>query len=178
VFKAGEQIECLLVGRTGALGALAAIGFSRAVALTVCHFDSHAWRIPAERMRAAVRQSPVIAQALWNCSQAHIGYGLRVGACNGLHTLEQRLARWLLCASQLLETAEVRLPQDVLADVLGAQRSSINPLLQRFQRAGIISVSRSKLEILDRDGMQRRACECYTALARGMRGPSEEASAF
>jgi CRP-like cAMP-binding protein len=164
VFESGEQIECALVGRSSAVGLLAAIGFPRALTQNVSHFHSHAWSIRPQQLQGAMRDSPTIAEAITRGSEFHINYGIRVGACNAIHTLEQRLARWLLCAGEHLEMREVRLPQEVFGHALGAQRTSINPALQRFQKEALIRLGRARVEILDQEGLQQRACECYAAL--------------
>jgi hypothetical protein len=164
VFETGQEVECVLVGRNSAVSALAAFGFAAALTRNVSIFDAHAWSLPRARLAWACRQSPRIAGAVARTGQAQMRYAIRVGACNALHGIEQRLSRWLLSCSGLLDRQDIGLAQELFAKVLGAQRSSINPMLQRFQADGLISLGRSRLTIVDREGLQRRACECYRAL--------------
>ena len=169
LFETGQQVECVLIGRSGAIGALAALGMSRGLTLNVSHFHTHAWSIAAETLHQMCLRSPGVAEALTRACEAQIGYGVRVGACNAVHNVEQRLARWLLCASALLEDREIQLPQEAFAQVLGAQRSTVNPLLQRFQAEGMIKLKRANVEVVDHARLQRRACECYRTLSATLR---------
>jgi len=164
VFESGQEVECVLVGRNSAVSGLSAFGFSTALTRNVSIFDAQAWSIPRQRLAWACRQSPRIARAVSRCGQDQMRYAIRVGACSALHGIEQRLSRWLLSCSTLLERQDIGLAQELFARVLGAQRSSINPMLQRFQADGLIALGRSRLTIVDREGLQRRACECYAAL--------------
>lgn len=164
VFENGQEVECVLVGRNSAIGGLSALGVGTALTRDVNIFDAHAWSIPSKRLAWACRQSPLIAQAVGKCGQAQMRYAIRVGACNALHGIEQRLSRWLLSCSSLLERPDIGLRQELFAKVLGAQRSSISPMLQRFQADGLIELGRLRLTIIDREGLKRRACECYAAL--------------
>lgn len=164
VFETGQEVECVLVGRNSAVGGLSAFGFATALTRNVSIFDAHAWSIPRQRLAWACKQSSRIARAVSRSGQDQMRYAIRVGACNALHGIEQRLSRWLLSCSSLLDRQDIGLAQELFAKVLGAQRSSINPMLQRFQADGLISLGRSRLTIVDREGLQRRACECYAAL--------------
>lgn len=164
VFETGQEVECVLVGRNSAVGGLSALGFATALTRNVSIFDAQAWSIPRQRLAWACRQSPRIAEAVSRTGEDQMRYAIRVGACSALHGIEQRLSRWLLSCSTLLERQDIGLAQELFAKVLGAQRSSINPMLQRFQADGLISLGRSRLTIVDREGLHRRACECYEAL--------------
>lgn len=98
---------------------------------------------------------------------------MRSGACNGQHPVELRLSRWLLSVSDVLGQAEIALSQDVAARMLGVQRTSVNPILQALQAAGIVSLGRGRPTIVDRPRLSARACECYQVL----RGPPEPLAA-
>jgi hypothetical protein len=93
-----------------------------------------------------------------------MSYAIRNGACNARHPVEQRLCRWLLTCSDVLEEPEIRLPQDVFAKMLGVQRTSVNPILQRLRADGLIELGRSRLILKDRAGLIGRTCECYAAM--------------
>jgi hypothetical protein len=94
-----------------------------------------------------------------------MSYAIRNGACNARHPVEQRLCRWLLTCSDVLEEPEIRLPQDVFAKMLGVQRTSVNPILQRLRADGLIELGRSRLILTDRTGLSGRACECYETMS-------------
>ena len=164
VFDNGQEVECVMVGRNSAIGALATFGFPASLTRDVCIFEARAWSLPRKRLAWACRESPRIGRTVARSCQAQMNYAIRVGACNALHGVEQRLSRWLLSCSALLQRQDIGLGQEVLAKVLGVQRSSVNPMLQKFQADGLISLGRSRVTVVDREGLARRACECYAAL--------------
>jgi CRP-like cAMP-binding protein len=163
-FSDGLEIEAFLVGREGAVGASAAIGLSNSTTRDVCHMRSHATRLPVERLREACLASPhihdvVVRYVLWKLSSA-----IRSGACNGCHSVQQRLCRWLLSCTDVLETHEIALSQEVFAKMLGVQRSSISPILQELKAESALTIGRSRITVLDTAGLLDRACECYEAM--------------
>jgi CRP-like cAMP-binding protein len=99
---------------------------------------------------------------------AQMGYGVHVGVCNAMHSSEQRLARWLVNAADLLGGSEIRLPQEELASVLGLQRSAVNPALQKLKTESLIDIGRGRILVVDPERLRRRACECHPALRRAL----------
>lgn len=168
VLESGHEIECALVGKTNGLGILAALGFDHGSAHFVCLTDGHAWTIELPHLVAAMQMSPVLERQLNLFCIAQMGYGVHVGVCNAMHSGEQRLARWLVNAADLLGDREIRVRQEELATVLGLQRSAVNPALQRLKTEGLIDVSRGRILIVDADRLSRRACECRPALRRAL----------
>jgi CRP-like cAMP-binding protein len=164
VFHDGAEIECALVGREGAVGATSALGLHTAVTRDVCHLRAAALSIDSVRLAEAARVSEVIRQGLERYCAWKMSYAIRNGACNARHAVEQRLCRWLLTCSDVLEEPQIRLPQEVFAKMLGVQRTSVNPILQRLRAEGLIELGRARLTVLDRDGLSDRACECYEAM--------------
>jgi CRP-like cAMP-binding protein len=175
VLQSGHQIECSLIGSTNALGALAALGFDHEIAHFVCLTDGSALTVALPNLVAAMRAAPAIERVLTLFCFAQMGYAVRAGVCSAMHSSEQRLARWLATASELLGYSELRLPQEELAGVLGLQRSVVNPALQKLKSDGVIDLARGRIQILDADRLGRRACECCaplrTALGLGDRSP-------
>jgi len=168
VLQDGREIECALIGRTNALGTVAALGFARAPTRFICLTDGHAWKIALPHLVAAIRGAPLIERQLKLFCFAEMGYAIHVGVCNAMHSAEQRLARWLTIAADLLGHPEVRLPQEELASGLGLQRSAVNLILQRLKSEGLVDIARSRIHILDADRLSRRACECRLQLRRAV----------
>jgi CRP-like cAMP-binding protein len=164
VFEDGTEIECALVGREGAVGAMSALGLRRAVTRDICHLHVRALTIETQQLFDAARLSEPIHDALDRYCAWKMSYAIRNGACNATHAVEPRLCRWLLTCSDVLEEPQIRLPQDVFAKMLGVQRTSVNPILQRLRGEGLIELSRSRLTLRDRDGLKERACECYEVM--------------
>jgi CRP-like cAMP-binding protein len=155
VFEDGGEIECALVGRQGAVGALAVMGLRRALTRDV---------IEVGQLAAAARLSPLFARTLEHYCAWKTSCAVRNGACNARHPVEPRLCRWLLTCCDVLEAREIRLPQDIFAKMLGVQRTSVNPILQRLRADGLIDLGRSRLTVLDSRRLAARACECYAAM--------------
>jgi CRP-like cAMP-binding protein len=164
VFEDGAEIECALVGREGAIGAMSALGLRTAVTRDICHMQVRAAVIEAARLAEAARMSEQIRAAFDRYRAWALSYAIRNGACNARHAVEQRLCRWLLNCSDVLEEPQIRLPQDVFAKMLGVQRTSVNPILQRLRGEGLIELGRSRLTLVDRERLKDRACECYEAM--------------
>ncbi len=164
VFEDGTEIECALVGRHGAIGATAAIGLKTAITRDVCHLKARASCIDTAALERAARASERIHQAIDDYCAWKMSYVIRSGACNARHSVEQRLCRWLLTCADVLERRQIDLRQDIFAKMLGVQRSTINPILQRLQAEGLIEIGRGRLVITQRPALIGRACECYPAM--------------
>jgi CRP-like cAMP-binding protein len=164
VFEDGTEIECALVGRDGAVGAMSALGLRTSVTRDICHMNVRALAIDSGRLYDATRASETIHDALDRYCALKASSAIRNGACNARHAVEPRLCRWLLTCSDVLEEREIRLPQDVFAKMLGVQRTSVNPILQRLRAEGLIELGRSRLILLDPEGLSARACECYETM--------------
>lgn len=167
-FRSGHEIECSLIGKTNALGSLAALGLGYGSARYLCLTDGHAWTMALPRLEAAVRTLPIVERQLKLFAFAQLGYAVRAGVCNAMHNAEQRLARWLATAAELLGHSEVRLAQEELATGLGLQRSCISPALLKLKAEGLVDVARGRILILDPDRLSRRACECRPMLRRAL----------
>jgi CRP-like cAMP-binding protein len=93
--------------------------------------------------------------------QAFLEQVLVSGACNGAHSLKERLARWLLMMRDRTDGDTLLITQDLLAEMLGAHRPSITHAARELELAGLIERGRRQVTILDRDGLKRASCECY-----------------
>jgi CRP-like cAMP-binding protein len=164
VFEDGSEIECALVGRNGALGALSALGLSYALTRDVCHLPCEALVLSTERLGEAARLSPHIHECLDRyCAWVMIS-AVRSGACNACHSVDNRLCRWLLTCRDILERDEIPLSQDIFAKMLGVQRSSVSPILQKLRNEGLVALERGRLRILDPPALLARSCECYASM--------------
>lgn len=166
VFEDGTEIECALIGRDGAIGATSAIGMKTAITRDVCHLKAHALCIEAAALERAADRSPRIHQAIDDYCAWKMSYIIRNGACNARHSVEQRLCRWLLTCADVLERRQIDLRQEIFAKMLGVQRSSVNPILQRLQQDGLIEIGRARVILKQRSTLTQRACECYLAIRR------------
>ena len=177
-FEDGSEIECALIGREGVVGAASVLGLRRAVTRDICHIEARASRLEAQRLIEACSASPHIHEVIEQYIVRKLCAAIRNGACNACHSVEQRLSRWLLTCSDVLESDEIALSQDVFAKMLGVQRTSVNPTLRALQAAGAVALARSRVAIRDRAELNRHACECYQAMRReqALSGPLPDAA--
>lgn len=105
-----------------------------------------------------------LSSLLLRYTQALLCHSERLTACNTRHAVEQRLCRWLLITHDRLQTDQLEITQEFLAQMLGTHRHSITVTAINLQKAGLIRYSRGKLKILDRPGLEAASCECYQAI--------------
>ena len=168
VMRTGELVETAAVGREGVIGAFAGLGKWNAFTRAVVQVPGAAVCIPASRFQQAVAQSERIRELVLRCKEALLGQVQQTAACNALHPLEARLARWLLQALDGSEGATLPFTQDALAHMLGARRTTVTFLARRLQDAGLIRYRRGRIEVIDRAGLEQAACECYETVRRRM----------
>jgi len=101
--------------------------------------------------------------------QALVGFIMQSTACNAVHTIEQRLARWLLMAHDRMESEEFPLTQEFAAMMLGATRPTVSVVAGTLQKAGLITYHRGRVKVLDRAGLEAASCECYRAATNLLR---------
>jgi CRP-like cAMP-binding protein len=115
---------------------------------------------------AAVSQSERIRDLGLRFNEALLGQVHQTAACNALHSVEARLARWLLQGLVMTDEREIPLTQDSLAKILGVRRTSVTLMANRLQQEGLIRYRRGHIVVLNRMGLERVACECYRAIYR------------
>jgi len=107
-------------------------------------------------------RSPSVMQSLANrYAQAHLNLAGQSIACNSLHPVEERLARWLLMTQDRVKMDELNLTQEILSQMLGVRRASVTTAAGTLQKAGLIDYRRGKIKVLDRPGLEAATCECY-----------------
>jgi CRP-like cAMP-binding protein len=99
-------------------------------------------------------------------AQAHLNLASQSVACNSLHPVEERLARWLLMTHDRVGADELNLTQQILSEMLGVRRSSVTTAAGILQRAGLIEYHRGLIRVLNRSGLEAAACECYAVVRR------------
>lgn len=167
VMKDGREIESRTIGRESGYGLLNALGSRISFERLRVQIGGDACRLPIWVLSEEVEQSPTLLRAVARHGQATILQSAQSTACNAIHEVECRLCRWLLMTQDRLDCASVPLTQEHLSIMLGVQRTTITGSAQLLQEAGLISYSRGKITILDREGLERRACECYQAVQEG-----------
>jgi CRP-like cAMP-binding protein len=166
VMQQGEAIETATVGREGAVGSLAGLGPRRSNTRAVVQVAGRASRIGAGRFCKAAGESPAIRDTIVRYGEMLLIQVQQTAACNALHDVEERLSRWLLQARDRVDENIIRLTQDFLSQMLGVRRPTVTVVARMLQDAGLIRYHRGHIEIIDRRGLEARACECYAVIRR------------
>jgi CRP-like cAMP-binding protein len=123
-------------------------------------------RISAPHFRKLVQGSDELRDLAVRYNEALMSQIQMTAACNAVHTLEARLSRWILQTDDRVDGDVLPLTHELLSQMLGVRRSSVTELASKLQAANLISYSRGKVTITDRDGLERTACECYKAITQ------------
>lgn len=161
VFPDGKCVEVGLVGREGFIGLPLVAGFRTANTRAIIQIEASAFRIDADTLSAILQQSRMLDRRLQQFSQVLAMEVTQVAACNRLHEVNERLARWLLMSADRVESNCVPLTQEFLANMLGTRRSSVTVAAGMLEKAGLIANSRGRVDIIDRKRLEEAACDCY-----------------
>jgi len=154
-------LEIGLVGSEGMVGLPVAQGIDTSSVRAVVQGAGKALRMESSHFRDALKISPVLQRTLHRYTYALIAQITQTAVCNRFHQVEARLARWLLMASDRLQSNPLRFTHEALADLLGVRRVGITVAASALQKRKLIQYSRGNIKILDRDGLKVSACECY-----------------
>ena len=171
----GKSVEVGLAGKEGFVGVALAAGFSTSPTRVVTQVEGDAFRVSAAKLRDVLRQCPQLEKRLHRFSQALGLQATQVAACNRLHEVEERLARWLLMSQDRIGSDVIPLTQEFLAHMLGTRRASVTVAAGILQKAGLITYERGKVRILNRDKLEKAACECYQVMIKMSRNWQNEA---
>ncbi len=167
VLADGEKaVETATVGREGAIGAVAALGPRLATARAIVQVAGNGSRLPARQLQAIAKQSSFLHDYIVRYQEMLLHQAQQSTACNALHEARPRLCRWLLQTRDRLDSDLIALTQEFLAQMLGVRRTTVTELARGLQKKGLVRYKRGKIEILDRDGLEECACECYGALRK------------
>jgi CRP-like cAMP-binding protein len=162
--KAGETVEIATVGNEGMLGTPVFLGAERGAMKAVCQVAGQALRMRSEGFRHSLVEHPDLADMVRRYTQGMINQISQTTACNHVHSVQQRMCRWLLTTHDRVGADEFHLTQEFLAQMLGVRRPSVTVAAGILQRAGAIAYQRGRIRIVDRAGLEAASCECYETL--------------
>jgi CRP-like cAMP-binding protein len=160
--------ETATVGPEGFIGFEALLGADTASQRVLVQVAGSASRLPIETLKELVRELPPLRDLLLYYVRYFLIQVLQSVACNGLHSVRERCARWLLMAHDRAGTDSFHLTQEFLAELLGIQRPSVTVVARTLQKAGLIRYSRGLIAITDRPGLETAACECYDMVRKAL----------
>jgi CRP-like cAMP-binding protein len=161
VYADGNVIEMATVGREGFTDVQAIFGAKRSSVQLLVQIPGSAAKMPRAAFTRVMQSMPSFRSLMYAYAQAFLEQVMVSVACNGAHSLKQRLARWLLMMRDRGDSDVLPITQSLLAEMLGVQRPSITNAVREFERAGLIEPGRRQVTILDRRGLTAASCECY-----------------
>lgn len=164
--ESGRTIEKTSIGNEGFLGFSLLMGGSGAISRTVVQVPGYASWISVEQLDEALSDFVCVRDAMLRYAKSLIFQTMESVACNGLHTAEQRVSRWLLHALDRVRGDSFAVTQQALAEVLGLRRQTVSEVCSHLQADGVIDYSRGTLTVVRRDALQQRSCECYERVRR------------
>jgi CRP-like cAMP-binding protein len=160
--------ETATVGPEGFIGFEALLGSKVASQRVLVQVEGTASRLPIQTLADAAQESASLRGLLLGYVRYFLIQVLQSVACNGLHSVQERFARWLLMAHDRAGTDSFRLTQEFLADLLGIHRPSVTIVARTLQAAGLISYTRGLITITDRKGLEEATCECYDMVRQAL----------
>ena len=162
----GASAEVAVVGREGMVGLASVLGTVESPTNAVVQIAGTAIRVSASQLRTERLRRSSIRTLLDRYTEARLIQVAQTAACNRLHSVEARLARWLLAIADRIDGDHFTLPQEFMAQMLGVHRPTVSLTLQGLRDAGVIVYRGRSLIVSDRPGLERRACECHGVLRR------------
>jgi len=157
----GKSVEVGLIGKEGFSGLPLLVGYRSSPTRVVTQGDGTAYRCDAQRLKQIMAQCPELEQKLHRYGHRLAMQTTQIAACNRLHEVDERLARWILMSQDRLDSKQLPLTQEFLAQMLGTRRASVTVAAGILQKAGLISYTRGNVTILDREKLEDAACDCY-----------------
>lgn len=161
----GRSIEVASIGREGAVGGIVSCGHAPAFSHGRVQVGGEALKLPLDALEGAKRNSSFINHIFCRFSDYLLAQVMQSVACNAFHSIPARAARWLLTAQDRAGD-RIELTQEAFAGLLGVQRTTVNAVIRELYDEGLIDTGRGLVQVVDRAGLTRRACECYRSVER------------
>jgi CRP-like cAMP-binding protein len=164
VLEDGAMVEIATIGREGMVGVSAILDGSPVTSTAMVQGETKTcYRMGGDDFRREVDRRGAFYELLAHWAQALFGFVAQSTACNAVHTVEQRLARWLLMARDRMGVDEFPLTQEFVAMMLGASRPTVTVVAGTLQKAGLITYHHGHVHIVDGERLEAASCECYRA---------------
>ncbi|MBC5801121.1 MAG: Crp/Fnr family transcriptional regulator [Candidatus Eremiobacteraeota bacterium] len=161
VMKDGAIVEIGSIGREGTSGIPLIMGATTTANRSVCQMAGDAWKMSAPTFRSLISDNKRFRDLMTRYLQAYVNMVSQYSACNRLHSVYQRAARWLLMTRDRVGRDEFPLTHEFLAAMLGSHRSGVTVAVENLQKAGFIQSRRGRITILDSASLREATCECY-----------------
>ena len=166
VLANGASAEIAIVGNEGILGISLFMGGETTPSRAVVQSAGYGYRLTAKLLKQEFNRAGPVLHLLLRYTQALITQMTQTAVCNRHHSVEQQLCRWLLLSLDRLQSPSLNMTQELIANMLGVRREGVTEAAGKLQRAGFIRYRRGRIDVLDRPGLERTACECYAVVKR------------
>ena len=161
VMADGASAEIAVVGNEGIVGVALFMGGETTPSRAVVQSAGHAYRLKGQLLKDEFIRATELQHLLLRYTQALLTQMAQTAVCNRHHSVDQQLCRWLLLSLDRLPTNKLSMTQELIANMLGVRREGVTEAAGKLQNSGLINYSRGKITVLDRPGLEARACECY-----------------
>jgi CRP-like cAMP-binding protein len=166
VLDSGATAESAGVGNEGVVGIALYMGGGTTASSAVVQTAGHAYRLAGRLLQDEFGRAGLMQRVLLRYTQALMTQMSQAAVCNRHHSVEQQLCRWLLLTLDRAPLRELVMTQELVASMLGVRREGITAAAGNLQRAGLIRYRRGHISVLERAGLESRACECYGVVAK------------
>jgi DNA-binding transcriptional regulator YhcF (GntR family) len=160
----GRDVETILVGREGAVGGIVSEGYLPAYTRIIVKFGGPFVRLPVAKLNAAKTKSSTLRNVFARYADCMLAQMFQSTACNAIHSIEQRTAKWIISAMERTNGDVVPLTHEQLATLLGVGRSYTSRVIQTFKAEGVLETRRGSILVRNRAALQIRACLCNEAV--------------
>jgi CRP-like cAMP-binding protein len=166
VMEDGASAEIAVVGNEGVIGISLFMGGETTPSRAVVQSAGYAYQLAGRVLKEAFSQAGAMQHVLLRYTQALLTQMAQTAVCNRHHSLDQQLCRWLLLSLDRLDSNELVMTQELIANMLGVRREGVTEAAGKLQEAGLIHYSRGRIVVIDRPGLEARTCECYAVVRK------------
>jgi CRP-like cAMP-binding protein len=166
VMKDGASAEIAVVGNEGAIGVALFMGGETTPSRAIVQSAGSAYRLEGKRLKVEFNRHGQMLHVLLRYTQSLITQMAQTAVCNRHHSVNQQLCRWLLLSLDRLQSNELKMTQELIANMLGVRREGVTTAAGELQKAGVIRYSRGKITVIDRAKLEQLSCECYSVVKK------------
>jgi CRP-like cAMP-binding protein len=166
VLKNGASSSMAVVGNEGAIGVSLFMGGETTPSRAVVQSPGFAYRLSGARLKQEFNRHGQLLSVLLRYTQSLITQMAQTAVCNRHHAVDQQLCRWLLLSLDRLKSHELKMTQELIANMLGVRREGVTEAAGKLQKLGVIRYSRGKITVLDRPRLEKLSCECYAVVRK------------
>jgi CRP-like cAMP-binding protein len=166
VLEDGASAEISVVGNEGLIGVALFMGGETTPSRAIVQSSGHAYRLVGTRLKDEFHRNGEMQLLLLRYTQALLTQMAQTAVCNRHHSVDKQLCRWLLLSLDRLDSNQLVMTQELIANMLGVRREGVTEAAGKLQKLGVIHYTRGKITVLDRPGLERLCCECYAVVKK------------